>query len=206
MHIAIRRPQFGPPVVVGIGGSTRDGSSTNIALLTALAHAERAGARTRFFGGAALARLPLYDPQAAQRTPEQAELVESIRGAEAVIFAAPAYHGNVSSLVKNAIDLLEDLREDERPYLEGRAVGCIVTGEGGQGSAAALSALRNCVHALRGWPTPLGVDLNTKTPVFSSTATCLDPQADEQLAILGRQVVEFAISRRLFEETFQSRA
>lgn len=41
------------------------------------------------------------------RTPGQSAIVEAVRAADGVIFAAPAYHGNVSSLVKNAIDLLD---------------------------------------------------------------------------------------------------
>ena len=63
--------------------------------------------------------------------------------------------------MKNAIDLLEDLRGDSRVYLDGRAVGCIVTAAGWQGCNTTLGAMRGIVHALRGWPTPLGV---TSTP------------------------------------------
>jgi FMN reductase len=200
MQIALRRPELRPPLVVGIGGSAREGSSTNIALLTALRHAETAGAITRFFGGQTLATLPLYDPQIATRTTAQEEIVEAVRAAQGVIFAAPAYHGNVSGLVKNAIDLLEDLRDDPRPYLDGRSVGCIVTGAGWQACGATLNALRGSVHALRGWPTPLGVTLDMSTSPFSSTATCSDPKLEAQLSILGRQVVEFAVGRRLYEQ------
>ncbi len=58
--------------------------------------------------------------------------------------------------MKNAIDLLEDLRGDSRVYLDGRAVGCIVTAAGWQGCNTTLGAMRGIVHALRGWPTPLG--------------------------------------------------
>lgn len=133
------------------------------------------------------------------RTPGQSAIVEAVRAADGVIFAAPAYHGNVSSLVKNAIDLLDGLRHDARRHLDGRAVGCIVTGEGWQASGATLAALRACVHALGGWPTPLGVDLDTKTPLFAATGTCSDARVREQLATLGRQVVEFAIGRQLLD-------
>jgi hypothetical protein len=33
--------------------------------------------------------------------------------------------GGISGLVKNALDYVEDLRDHELPYLDGRAVGCI---------------------------------------------------------------------------------
>jgi FMN reductase len=98
----------------------------------------------------------------------------------------------VSGLVKNALDLLEDLREDERSYLDGRAVGCIVTAAGWQTCGSTLAALRSIVHALRGWPTPLGATLNTTEPIFDASGACIDPKALAQLATVAQQVVGFA--------------
>src|SRR6185369_5130663 len=48
------------PFIVGIGGAANAGSSTERALILALASAEKAGARTQMFGGEALAKLPHY--------------------------------------------------------------------------------------------------------------------------------------------------
>ena len=87
----------------------------------------------------------------------QAALVGAVRACDGLIIASPGYHGSVSGLVKNALDGLEDLRDDRRPYLHGRAVGLIVTADGAQAGGSTLAALRSVVHALRGWPTPLGV-------------------------------------------------
>ena len=67
---------------------------------------------------------------------------------DGLVIATPSYHGNVSSLVKNALDLLEDLSAAPRPYLEGRAVGCIVASAGLQAGCMTLSALWGSVHAL----------------------------------------------------------
>ena len=36
------------------------------------------------------------------------------RGAHALIIGSPGYHGGISGLVKNALDYLEELREDPR--------------------------------------------------------------------------------------------
>jgi FMN reductase len=113
-----------------------------------------------------------------------------------LIVASPGYHGGVSGLVKNALDLLEDLRDDERPYLDGRGVGCITTAAGWQACVSTLAALRSIVHALRGWPTPLGATLNTSEGVFDPTGACTDPKVFNQLAMVGRQVVEFAQKHR----------
>lgn len=180
------------PLVVGIGGSTRRESATERALCISLKAAEEAGARTKCIGGALLAKLPLYSTEKCERTAEEREMVEAVRAADGLIVATPGYHGGVSGLVKNALDLLEDLRDDDRCYLHGRAVGCIVTASGWQTCGATLMALRSIVHALRGWPTPLGATLNTAEGIFDSEGACRDEKALMQLVTVGRQVVEFA--------------
>jgi FMN reductase len=181
------------PLVVGIGGTTRAGSSTERALRIALGAAEEAGARTDLFDGPFLARLPLFAPEKQERTEEQRQLVDMVRQADGLVVASPGYHGGVSGLVKNALDLLEDLREDKRSYLDGRAVGCIVTAAGWQAAVTTLESLRAIVHALRGWPTPFGATLNTTDKIFDAAGACTDPKVANQLITVGRQVVEFAL-------------
>jgi FMN reductase len=185
-------------LIVGIGGSTRPGSSSERALCFALKAAESAGARTAMFGGAFLGRLPIYAPEIAERSCEQLEFVEAVRGADGIIVATPGYHGGVSGMVKNALDLLEDLRDDKRCYLEGRAVGCIITAFGWQTCGTTLSALRSIVHALRGWPTPMGAALNATSEIFDVSGNCTDQKSASQLSIVGWQVAEFA--RRFSEK------
>lgn len=182
----------GKPLIVGIGGTTREKSSTDRALRLALAAAEQAGARVEVFGGPALARLPHYSPDGQERSGEQRHLVDMVRQADGLIVASPGYHGGVSGLVKNALDLLEDLNRDERQYLDGRAVGCIATAAGWQAAVTTLEALRAIVHALRGWPTPFGATLNTSAPIFDPGGACTDIKASDALTVVGRQVVEFA--------------
>jgi FMN reductase len=95
-------------------------------------------------------------------------------------------------MVKNALDYLEDRREDERPYLSGRGVGCVATGAGWQATVATLATLRSIVHALRGWPTPLGATVNTAPGRPEDEAE----RARFQLQTIGAEVVEFAAMRR----------
>lgn len=178
------------PFIVGIGGTTRPGSSTESALRTALRFAEEMGAETVLFGGEALSTLDVYSPEQQARSPAQRAIVDAVRRADAVILASPGYHGGVSGLVKNAIDLLEDLRADERVYLDGMPVGCIVTAAGWQGCNTTLGAMRSIAHALRGWPTPLGVTLNTAgVKLFDPAGACLDAQVTASLRMLAEQVV-----------------
>lgn len=180
------------PFVVGIGGTTRPGSSTERALRFTLDQVRKQGAHTACFGGAELAALPGFDPLVTHRTPQQQALIDAVKAADAVVIASPGYHGGVSGLVKNAIDLLEDLRADTRVYLDGRAVGCIVTAAGWQGCNTTLGALRSIVHALRGWPTPLGVTLNTaEGQLFDANGHCLDIKSSSSLAALADQIMTF---------------
>lgn len=172
----------GRPRLVGIGGSGAPGSATERALGEVLTEAERLGAEVRLLGGAFLGTLPLFQPRGDTRGWAVLELLEAVTGADGVVLATPSYHGGVSALVKNALDYLEDLRDQPRPYLDGRAVGCLVTSAGAQAGGTTLAALRSIVHALRGWPTPLGVTLNTAE--FGRSAA--------QLHVMAGQVVEFA--------------
>jgi len=181
------------PLVVGLGGTTRAASTSERTLVKALEAAERAGARTRLFSGAFLAKLPIYDPSTADGSPELSELLDAVRGADGVLISTPGYHGSVSGLIKNALDGLEGLRGDVRPYFEGRAVGCIVTADGWQACGTTLAALRTVIHALRGWPTPLGVTLNPSAgALFDDAGGFREPRDAAQIEMLAQQVVDFA--------------
>ncbi len=181
--------------IVGIGGTAKPYSSTESALRLALEAAAAAGARTRLFGGAELAMLPHYLTPTATDHPTGRALVDAVRGADAVLIASPGYHGSVSGIVKNALDYLEETARDARPYLDGLPVGLIVTAYGWQATGSTLATLRAIVHALRGWPTPLGVTVNSMQCQFADGG-CSDAAVSAQLALVGQQLVEFANLRR----------
>ncbi|GGN74284.1 FMN reductase [Streptomyces albiflavescens] len=161
----------------------------------ALESAAGRGARTQLIGGPELI-LPLYDATVAGRSAGGRKLIASVASADGIIIGTPAYHGSISGMVKNALDYVEELRTDERPYFSGRAVGCISVARGCQGAGSALAALRTTVHALRGWPTPLGVTVNTEPTPFDSGERLDDLRVRERLELLGNQVVEFALMSR----------
>jgi len=182
------------PFIVGIGGTAAAASSTEQALALALAAAERAGARVRMFGSDTLAALPHYLTEESRESAEGRELVEAVRAADGVIIASPGYHGSISGLVKNAIDYIEETAKDARVYLDGVPVGLIATAYGWQATGSTLATLRSIVHALRGWPTPLGAAINTSGGIFRD-GECSDKGAAAQLDLVGRQVHEFACLR-----------
>jgi len=179
--------------IIGIGGTYRPQSSTEQALRIALASAAAHGAETELLGAEAL-DLPMFRPSAdAVLVPKALHLIAEVRRADAFIIGSPGYHGGISGLVKNALDYLEELRTDPYPYLHGKAVGLITTGAGWQATSTTMAALRDVVHALRGWPTPLGVGVNSSEVKFNADGTCSSPQVTEQLRIVGEQVAKFAL-------------
>ncbi len=179
--------------IVAIGGTLRANSSTERALRAALAVAERRGASTAIVTGEEL-HLPPYTPEIEERCEAAARLVAALRKADGVIIGSPGYHGGISGLVKNALDYVEDMRADDRCYLDGLPVGCIATAAGWQGAVATLVQLRSVVHALRGWPTPLGIAINT-------AAGCGDPITTDpvpaQIEMIVDQIFRFGTRRHL---------
>src|SRR3954452_710795 len=179
------------PLIVGIGGTMRSWSGTERVVRAGLAATERRGAPTRLLAGPGLG-LRMYAPQSGERTGAAGALVDWIVRADGVIVASPAYHGGVFGLVKNALDYVEDLRDAKRPYLDGRAVGCIACAGGWQAAVATLTGLRSIAHALRGWPTPLGVALNTSEAVFGPDGARGDGRAPDQVDNIADQGVSLA--------------
>lgn len=178
---------------VGIGGSTRAGSSTEILVRAVLDALERRGARTVLYSGPGLMLQPY------EQSPDCAEaggaLIADVRRADGLVVGSPGYHGTISGLVKNVLDFLEELRTDDPPYLDRKAVGCVTTAYGWQAAVNTLTTLRQVVHALRGWPTPYGIAANVADGLFRENGS-LAPPVQESVEVMAQQLVEFAEAMR----------
>lgn len=181
---------------MGIGGTTRAASTSEKALRLALAATQLNGAEIAIFTGPDL-DLPMYLPGVSTRCDKAAALIRLLRQADGIVLASPGYHGSVSGLIKNALDYAEDMSKDNAAYFEGRAIGIIACAAGWQAASSTLQALRAIVHALRGWPTPLGVAINTISSPFNTDGSASDPAVATQLDILAAQVMDFARMRTL---------
>ena len=137
---------------------------------------------------------PLYGAAVPGRRESAARRIRTLRAVDGVILASPGYPGTRAGMVKNALDYVEDLRDEPLPYLDGRAVGCVALASGWQAAVTTLNALRSVVHALRGWPTPLGAAVNTGEVNFTADG-CSDPQVEKTLRLIGEQVRRFALAR-----------
>ena len=177
--------------IIGLGGTTKPNSSTELALRVALDAAQNLGAKIEMFDGEFLTHLPHYGTEQACGSELAQMFLDAVREADGIIIASPGYHGSLSGLVKNAIDYLEDTAGDERPYLDGRPVGLVATAYGWQAAGNTLATLRSISHALRGWPTPMGVMLRGGSDAFERNR-CRDQQTQNQLETVAQQVMYLA--------------
>jgi FMN reductase len=181
------------PLVTGIGGTVRVGSTSEIALRVALEGARAAGAQVRMFGAAEL-DLPFYDPKSPERTEKALRLIDTLRDSDGIIVASPGYHGALSGMIKNALDYVEDMAGDERAYLDGIPFGCIGVAYGSQAAVAVLTNLRGIAHALRAYPTPYGAAIVADGNIFAG-GECVDPEATSRLRLIGTQVAQMSRQR-----------
>jgi len=181
------------PVVAGLGGSTRATSRALEALRTVLDGAARAGARTVLLDVRELA-LPILD--AGQSDCDHAgvsELLTGVRRAHALVVASPVYNETVSGAVKNALDHLSVLEEEDPPGLSGKVVG-LVSVCGNEASMGATLAVRTACRALGAWVLAESVDLGGAS--FDVDGGLCDVLARDRLRTLGRRVARAAVARR----------
>ena len=178
------------PYIVGIGGTSRPNSSSELALRQVLQDLEGMGAQVELFTGHALSKLPIYGDEVDAHDDLRESFIKALREADGVVISSPCYHGGVSGLIKNALDYVEDMRNDPRVYLDGRVVGVIASAYGNQGVGTVLNQLRQIVHALRGWPTPIGVGINSLEVRFTGDE-CSDESIRKQIKLMAKQLVQF---------------
>ncbi len=184
-----------PIRLLGIGGSTRRGSRSLVALRAALRLAEEAGARTTLADVCEL-NLPVYnaDWHVADYPPSLAWLLDEARASDGFIFCSPTYHGTISGAVKNVLDALAFMVSDDPPNLGGKPVGLM--GYGGQSAVNVLNTLHHAVHGLNGHA--------TKTFVAVPSSAFDDRRVDvteegviKRLGTMVNELIEYAALRRL---------
>lgn len=175
--------------IVGLGGSLRALSCSSAALRAAMDIAKGLGATTEVLD-LRLLDLPMYVPdlpieeypassQEAIRT-----LVASFRSADLMLWATPAYHGAMSGVFKNAIDYMEFLAKDPRPYFQGRAIGLVSVSD-----SSPLASMASCVNELRAWLAPTRVTLTASD--FSSEMTLINEARSRRLTRVVTELLDF---------------
>ena len=178
------------PRLAGLGGSMREKSYSRAALREVLRSAEAAGAATELLDVREL-NLPMFVPDLPVEgypSSQQANItrfIEACRRADVMIWASPTYHGALSGAVKNALDFMEFLSDDEPPYLQGRAVGLMTIPD-----SVTFAGMINAVHELRAWLAPTQVTLSRQH--FTAELLLNDERTQRRLTRLVKELLDFA--------------
>ncbi|MFJ5711753.1 NAD(P)H-dependent oxidoreductase [Streptomyces sp. NPDC093105] len=184
------RPKKGPsampaPHIVLISGSLRQGSTCDRVADWCAERCAEQGASARVFTGAEI-DFPAYRPGLGTSHAAVAGFLDELRAADGVVLVSPTYHATVSGLLKNALDYVNDIGGPV-PYLEGRPIGTVAVGAAAQGAVSTLTTLRTIGHALRGWPTPVGVAVD-RVPAADTTGEGSEPDTARLLQMVSQVV------------------
>lgn len=178
----VRSPGRGTPHVVLVSGSLRAGSTCDRVASWCAERVTERGASARVFNGAEI-DFPAYRPGLEETHEGVAAFLDELRRADGVVLVSPSYHATVSGLLKNALDFVNDI-QGPLPYLEGRAIGTVAVGAAAEGAVSTLTTLRTIGHALRGWPTPVGVAVS-QAPARPGRGTA-DDSADRLVQMVSQ--------------------
>jgi FMN reductase len=148
--------------VLGIAGSLRDRSSSQFALEYAMGLLRTLGCHTRVFN-LQTADLPFCSgnpDEQARDCPGLVALRTAVSKAHAVVLVTPEYHGSMSGVLKNALDLL-----DTR-HLAGKVAG-LISVLGGQASSNALHDLSRVLRSCHAWVLPQYIAIGQASTVIS---------------------------------------
>ncbi len=170
--------------VVGICGSLRPNGWTLAALKIALAGAEEKGATAelldlRDYG------LPFCTGGDVDGTEGKAgvqRLRQKVLEASGIILATPNYHGSLSGVLKNALDLMS-MRE-----FEGKVVGLIGVSGGRMGGTATLNALRAIGRTLHAWVIPSEAWIYDADSSFTEDGRIKDLRSEQRVREVGRKI------------------
>jgi FMN reductase len=133
--------------IIGIVGSLRPDAYSGLALHQAMERVKELGAVTEILDLREM-KLPFCDGGSEYPGYPDVEILRAtVKGADGLILATPEYHGSVSGVLKNALDLMSF------EHLAGKVTG-LISVLGGQSNSNALNDLRIIVRWVHGWGCP----------------------------------------------------
>jgi FMN reductase len=169
--------------IVGIGGSLRPNSYTQIALQVAAQRIEALGAEVEILD---LRQLQLPFCTGAKEYPEYPDvqqLQNTVTRADGLILATPEYHGSVSGVIKNALDLMS-FNE-----LSGKVTG-LISVLGGQSNSNALNDLRLIMRWVHGWVIPEQIAIGQAWGAFNPEGKLTDEKLSQRFDEFAQSLVD----------------
>lgn len=169
--------------LVGIAGSLREGSYSHQALAIAARTAQDLGAEVKILDLRQM-NLPFCDGNNGYEDyPDVEVLRQTVKEADGLILVTPEYHGSVSGVLKNALDLMSF------EHLDSKVVGAISI-LGGQSNSNALNDLRKIARWVHAWVIPEQVAIGQAWQAFNDDGKLTDPKLAERLDKFVHSLVE----------------
>ncbi|MEH2113500.1 NADPH-dependent FMN reductase [Nostoc sp.] len=169
--------------IIGIGGSLRSNSYTQLALQVAVQRVEALGAEVEILDLRQL-QLPFcMGAKEYSEYPDVKRLQDTVSQADGLILATPEYHGSVSGVLKNALDLMSF------EQLSDKVTG-LISVLGGQPNSNALNDLRLIVRWVHGWVIPEQIAIGQAYGAFSPEGKLLDEKLSQRFDQFAQSLVD----------------
>ncbi len=168
--------------IVGIGGSLRPESTSYRALELAIQRVQALGAETEILD---LRQMQLPFCQGSGDYPDYPDVIrlrETVQDADGLILATPEYHGGVSGVLKNALDLMSF------DQLSGKVTG-LISVLGGQANSNALNEMRLIMRWVHAWVIPEQIAIAQSWKAFNEEGKLLDEKLSERLDRFAESLV-----------------
>ena len=168
--------------VVGIGGSLRANSHTYQALNLALQKVAAIGAEVELLDLRTM-NLPFCDGDSDYTDyPDVMKLHRTVTEADSIILATPEYHGSVSGVLKNALDLMSF------DQMSGKVFG-LISVLGGEHNSNSLNDLRTIVRWVHGWVIPEQIAIAKAWQAFDGNGQLKDEKLDQRFDKFAQSLV-----------------
>jgi FMN reductase len=169
--------------IVGIAGSLRAESYSQMALKIAAQKVQDLGAEVKILD---LRQMDLPFCNGGDEYPNHPDvklMQEAVRAADGLILVSPEYHGSVSGVLKNALDLMSF------DQLSGKVAG-FITILGGQSNSNALNDLRVILRWVHAWAIPEQVAIGQAWKSFTPDGKIADEKLTQRLDQFALSLVE----------------
>jgi len=169
--------------IVGINGSLRPGSYSAMALEVAISRVGALGVETEIIDLRKLSLPFCNGGDDYSDYPDVAKMQQTVKSAAGLILATPEYHGSVSGVMKNALDLMSF------EELSGKVAG-LISVLGGQSNSNALNDLRIILRWVHAWVIPEQIGLGQAWKVFNEEGKILDEKLSQRFDAFARSLVD----------------
>ncbi len=169
--------------IVGIAGSLRPDSYSQFALQVAAQKLQALGAEVEILDLRQM-QLPFCDgSKEYPQYPDVNRLQTAFSQADGIVLVSPEYHGSVSGVLKNALDLMSF------DQLSGKVAGFISI-LGGQSNSNALNEMRIVMRWVHAWSIPEQVAIGQAWQAFNPEGKLTDDKLSKRLDEFASSLVD----------------